>query len=238
MENAKLRAAEIFTNEVVKNLKGIYAIYLFGSVAKGVAAPESDVDVLVVLISKREEAYDALAKAATRAYEETGEAVEFITMDIEEFLRLKPISPLLYEVEEWGKTLFLDGGALEERARALSRLAEEYASSARRCADMGMLRLALDAWHNAVELLLKALIMLKGRPLPRTHGGYVHVFGEIYVRSGEVRKNIIRDLMIGLEARNKARYEPDYTPGPRELELLERLYHELSELLARSLREG
>ena len=63
MENAKLRAAEIFTNEVVKNLKGIYAIYLFGSVAKGVTAPESDVDVLVVLISKREEAYDALAKA-------------------------------------------------------------------------------------------------------------------------------------------------------------------------------
>ena len=56
--------------------------------------------------------------------------------------------------------------------------------------------------------------------------------------SGEARKNIIRDLMKGLEARNKARYEPDYTPGPEELELLEKLYHELSELLASSLREG
>ena len=238
MEDAKLRAAEVFTEEVVRGLKGVYAIYLFGSVAKGTTEPESDVDVLVVLTSKREEAYDVLAEAATKAYEETGEVVEFIIMDIEEFLRLKPISPLLYEVEEWGKTLFLDGGALEERARALARLAEEYASSARRCADMGMLRLALDAWHNAVELLLKALIMLRGRPLPRTHGGYVHVFGEMYVMSGEARKNIIRDLMKELEARNKARYEPDYTPGPGELELLERLYHELSELLASSLREG
>ena len=80
--------------------------------------------------------------------------------------------------------------------------------------------------------------MLRGRPLPRTHGGYVHIFGEIYVVGGEARKNIIRDLMKGLEAGSKARYEPDCTPGPEELELLERLYHELSGLLASSLREG
>ena len=238
MDNRKLRAAELFTREVVGRLRGVYAVYLFGSVAKGTAAPESDVDVLVVLASRPEDTYDVLAEAATRAYEETGEVVEFITMDLEEFLRLRTRSPFLYEVERWGKRLYLDGGQLVERARALARLADEYASSARRCAAEGMLRLALDAFYNAVELLLKALIMMSGHPLPRTHGGYIHVIGEIYVRAGRARENMVRDLMRALETRSKARYEPDYAPSADELELMERLYSELSELLASSLREA
>jgi len=235
LEEPKLEAAELFARDVVRGLKGVYAIYLFGSVAKGTAGPESDVDVLVVLASKTEEAYDVLARASSRAYERTGQVVEFVVMDIEEFLRLRPTSPFLYEVEKWGKALYLDGGQVVERAKALARLADEYASSARAVADMGMIRLAVDALHNAVELLLKALIILRGKPLPKTHGGYIHVSGELYVAHGEVPRKVLRDLMKGLEVRNKARYEPGYTPTISDLELLEGLYKELRGLLIKEL---
>jgi uncharacterized protein (UPF0332 family) len=34
-----------------------------------------------------------------------------------------------------------------------------------------------------VELLIKVLIIISGRDLPRTHAGYIHIFGEIYVAS-------------------------------------------------------
>ncbi len=228
--NRKLKAAKAFVAEVVKNLDSVHAAFLFGSSAKGTATPWSDVDVLVVLGKRDEKAYDVLAEAASRVYRETGEVIEFITMDVEEFYRLKSTSPFIYEVERWGKLLHLDGAPLAEGARELARLAREYMDSARRCASEGMSRLALDAGYNAVELLLKALILLTGKPLPRTHGGYIHVFAEPYVKTGRARANITRDLMRALEARNKARYEPGYTPTTSDWELVEKLYTELKTL--------
>ncbi len=83
--------------------------------------------------------------------------------------------------------------------------------------------------YNAVELTLKALIIASERPLPRTHGGYIHVFNEVY--GGRLRENLLRDLMKALELRNKASYEPSYTPTLSDVELCRKLYHEVKALL-------
>ncbi|RLE87366.1 MAG: hypothetical protein DRN04_18250 [Thermoprotei archaeon] len=225
----KREAATLFTKEVLSKAKHIYAIYLFGSLPKGMATPESDVDLLVVYSVEDKGLHDILANASSKVYRELGEVVEYVTMSIEEYLSLLESSPFLYEVRKWGEILYMDGGEAEERARQLAKLAREYAESAEKCISHGMLRLALDAMYNAVELILKALIIAAEKPLPRTHGGYIHVFNEIY--RGKLRENMLRDLMKALELRNKARYEPSYTPTLNDIELCRKLYSEVKLLL-------
>ena len=221
----KREAATLFVKEVLSRARHIYAIYLFGSLPKGTATPESDVDVLVVYSADDGGLHDILADASNKVYRETGEVVEYVTMGVEEYLSLLETSPFLYEVRRWGEALYTDGGEAVERARQLAKLASEYADSAEKCISHGMLRLALDAMYNAVELMLKALIIASERPLPRTHGGYIHVFNEIY--RGRLRENMLRDLMRALELRNKARYEPGYNPTLSDIELCRKIYTRL-----------
>jgi len=225
----KREAARLFTKELLSKAKHIYAIYLFGSLPKGTAAPESDIDILVVYSVENENLHNTLADASTKVYRELGEVIQYVTMNIEEYLSLLETSPLLYEVRRWGEVLYMNGGEASERAKQLAKLASEYADSAEKCISHGMMRLALDAMYNAVELLLKALIIASEKPLPRTHGGYIHVFNEIY--GEKLRKNILRDLMRALELRNKARYEPGYTPTLSDIELCRKLYDEVKALL-------
>ncbi len=230
MELSKKReAVALFTKEVLSKTRHIYAIYLFGSLPKGIAVPESDVDVLIVYSVEDENLHDILANASSKVYRELGEVVEYVTMSVEEYLSLLEISPFLYEVRKWGRVLYMNGGEVIERAKQLAKLADEFAEAAEKCISHGILRLALDAIYNAIELVLKALIIAAEKPLPRTHGGYIHVFNEIYKE--RIRKNMLGDLMKALELRNKARYEPSYTPTLSDIELCRKLYIEVKNLL-------
>ncbi len=92
---------------------------------------------------------------------------------------------------------------------------------------MLMYRAAIDLGQNAVELLLKALIIASGHPLPRTHGGYVHKFGEIYVVAGKAPRDLVTKLYRALELGNKARYDPDYEPTSLDVEEVLKVYGEL-----------
>ena len=225
----KREAAVLFVREVLSRARHIYAIHLFGSLPKGMAAPESDVDVLVVYSIEDGSLHDVLAYASSKVYRELGEVVEYVAMSVDEYLSLLETSPLLHEVKRWGETLYLDGGEAVERAKQLANLASEYAEAAERCMSQGMLRLALDAMYNAVELALKALIVAAERPLPRAHGGYIHEFNEAYRES--VGEGMLRDLMKALELGGKARYEPSYTPTISDVELCRKLYVEVEALL-------
>ena len=225
----KHEAAMVFVKEVLGRARHIYAIYLFGSLPKGMATPESDVDVLVVYSVEDKNLHNILAEASSKVYRELGEVIEYVTMSVEEYLSLLETSPFLYEVRKWGKVLYMNGGEAVKRARQLAKLANEYAESAEKCLSHGMLRLALDAMYNAIELMLKALIIASERPLPRTHGVYIHVFNEIYRE--RIRENMLRELMKALELRNKARYEPSYTPTLSDVELCRKLYTEVKTLL-------
>jgi uncharacterized protein (UPF0332 family) len=42
--------------------------------------------------------------------------------------------------------------------------------------------------------------------LPRTHGGLINRFGDLYARTGKVPPQMGRDLHIALEIRARARY--------------------------------
>ena len=230
-------AEEIFTNKLLSKLKeGVYAVYLFGSVAKGLADERSDIDVLVVVREASEEVYGALADSAFETYLETSRSVEFVTMTVEEFFRLMGKSPFLYEVRKHGRVLHLSGGEVIERARALLELANSYREAAARCLEGGLIRVALDALHNALGLTLKGLILVRGRPLPSTHGGYVHVFGELYVQTGEARRNVVRDLHRALELRNRTRYEPYATLTEGDVDFLMNLCREIEELAKHSIK--
>jgi uncharacterized protein (UPF0332 family) len=59
-----------------------------------------------------------------------------------------------------------------------------------------MYRTAIDLGQNAVELVLKTLILVKGEALPRSHGGCIHKFGELYVVKGEVEREMITRVYI------------------------------------------
>jgi uncharacterized protein (UPF0332 family) len=99
-----------------------------------------------------------------------------------------------------------------------------------------MYRTAIDLGQNAVELVLKTLILVKGEALPRSHGGCIHKFGELYVVKGEVDREIITRVYRALELRNKARYDPDYEPIKAEVNEVLQVYKEIREIVCKILK--
>ncbi|MEX0569291.1 MAG: HEPN domain-containing protein [Candidatus Njordarchaeota archaeon] len=234
----KFEATKSFVDLVMaKAREKIYAIYLFGSVAKGTADIHSDIDVLIIAYEKDDELYDVLSSAAFEVFQKTGESIEFLVFDFEEAMRSSYASPFFHEVKRYGKLLYLNGGRIRERAEALLRLSEHYRSGAYDLKRLGYYRIALDTLYNALELLIKALILMEEKPLPKTHGGYLHLFGQLYVRTGVARNTLLRDLHKCLDARNKARYDPDAEISISDIEFVENIYEEMRELLIARLKK-
>lgn len=67
----------------------------------------------------------------------------------------------------------------------------------------------MDAAYNAAEFAAKGLILLKQDDLPGSHGGIVSLFGQLYVKTKKIGKEIGRGLNTALKLRNVARYKPD-----------------------------
>ena len=77
----KLRAAELFADRVVERIRErIYAIYLFGSVAKGATDIDSKVDILIVADRKDDALYGILSDVAFEVFLSTGESIEFLVL--------------------------------------------------------------------------------------------------------------------------------------------------------------
>jgi predicted nucleotidyltransferase len=223
--------AEEFAELLAQKLGGrLVKVILFGSVAKGFADVSSDVDVLVVVDRISDDVRSTVAEIAFDVSVRFGEPIEYIVMGLEEYRAKSLDNPFIYEVEHFGRVLYHDPKPEEEMVKKLLRLADEYYSYAVRCAQQLMYRPAIDLSQNAVELLLKALILAKGEALPRTHGGYIHKFGELYVLQGDVDRVIIAKLYKVLELRNKARYDPEYEPVEAEVSEVLQTYRELREI--------
>jgi len=232
----KTGCAEEFAEQLAGRLSGrLYRVVLFGSVAKGTADVDSDVDVLVVVDRVSEDVKNIVAEVAFQVGLSCGEAIEYVLMGLEEYRSRDPDNPFIYEVERWGRVLYEDPEPEMRRALRLVELAEEYYSYAEKCRQNLMYRAAIDLGQNAVELLLKALVLFRGGALPRTHGGCIQRFGELYVLTGEVDRGIVSKLYRVLDLRNRARYDPDYTPSEVDTDEVFQMYRELRDIARRIL---
>lgn len=182
-------------------------IVLFGSLAKEESRPESDVDVLVFSFNGRESLREACAEAAFEVAVETGEGLSPLVYPLSEYF--SPRTYFTYRATRFGKEVFsvADSELKQREIRALGRLAEVYLAGAERSFNAGDLRIAIDAAYNAAELCVKGLLLLRLDDIPGSHGGLVGKFGELYVQTGELPRELGRRLNKGLEARAAARYD-------------------------------
>ncbi len=210
----------------------IVKILLFGSQAKHTATEDSDIDILI--------------------FTSNGKSVEKSLMDIVYDFMLQhkaPLEVLTAGVDElfFGQDYFLQnivGYGVEiysmEKDQIkkimlteLITLAEEYLEAAREIIPRRHLRLAIDAAYNAAELVAKAMILLKQEDLPGSHGGVVSLFGQLYVLSGEVDKELGRSLHLALKWRNEARYKPNALVSQENAQYVVNLAQDLLHLARR-----
>ena len=77
--------------------------------------------------------------------------------------------------------------------------------------------------------------MLKLPDIPGSHGGIVNKFGQLFIKTGEVPKEIGRQLRLALERRNNARYEPHAQITKEHNEEIINLGNRLQEILEKEL---
>ena len=114
-------------------------------------------------------------------------------------------------------------------------LSKEYLDGAKRSVEDGYHRIGVDAGYNAAELALKGLLLFRLDDIPTTHGGLVHRFGDLYVRTGEVDKQILRALGTSLKARNEARYRYDVNVTEEHFAPILALAETLQKMLAEKI---
>jgi len=162
-------------------------VMLFGSYAKGCADEWSDVDVLVVYIGmERDEATRLVAEAAAQVALRYDVPLEPLVLSLHEYLEETLFTR---EVKKTGKILYSINPGLEARELAYDylHLATRWLEYSKEVQREGKgPRSVIDAAYNAAELAIKALVILKGETLAKTHGGLLSQFGRLYVRVGIV----------------------------------------------------
>ena len=213
----KVKCARVFAELLANRLKGrLIKVVLFGSVAKGSCSADSDVDLLIIVDRVDEDVKRIIAEFAFEASHEFQEPIEYIVMEFEEYKARGLDNPFIHEVEHYGKVLHYDPEPEKEMIRKLLDLAEEYYKYAERCAQRLMYRAAIDLGQNAIELMLKALILVKG----------------------EVEREVVTRLYRALELRNKSRYDPDYKPLEVDVNEVLQAYREIREVARKILKEN
>jgi uncharacterized protein len=216
ISDTKNKAVKEFTRQLIASEAGkdVIKVILFGSVAKGDAKEESDIDLLVFASNSLDKVSDVCAEVSFQTWIKYHQAVEPLVYCIDA-LRFSN-SSFIEQVLRNGQEVYgmAEDKKLKIEARGYLSLAEHYLDGAKRNMSVGDFRVCIDTAYNSCELCAKALILLKGEDIPGSHGGVVNRFGELYILSGEMAKEFGRRLNRYLELRNKARYDPhaDVTP--------------------------
>jgi len=154
--NKDLLIEEIL-NEFVLQLREhfgnkILGVYLFGSVAKGSATPESDIDVLIVYdnISERN-LLELISEISFKIVCKMGRMIEAVYMSKQEYEQSLGRSPFLWEVLNFGKPIFsiLEGTEWELDFKDYIGWAQEYLNYAEDSIKENKIRLAIDCGYNA-----------------------------------------------------------------------------------------
>lgn len=206
---------EYLLNSKLEN--NIAKIIVFGSYAKGSVTTESDIDILIF----KTDGIEVEKAIMDRTYDfmmENNAPLEVLIAGIDELF----VNPdyFTYNITRYGLEIYsMEKDEMKAvMSRDLKNLAEEYFESAREVLALNRIRLAVDAAYNAAELAAKALILFKQDDLPGSHGGLVSLFGQLYVKTGELDKVIGRNLNAALRVRNVARYKPDALLSKKDAE--------------------
>jgi HEPN domain-containing protein len=185
-------------------------VVAFGSVAEGTARPDSDIDVLVVTTVAPGPVKRTAQRVAGQVFDATGQWVEVHTYPVGAWLL--PQSLFMLEAQR-GKEVYSMDDATIRRAEAQKYvgLALTYRETAASLLSADDVRVAADAAHNAVELVLKALLLLGGEKLPRSHREVINNFALAWRGDLRLPRGMARRLHQSLDTRNRARYDPDAT---------------------------
>lgn len=219
-------------NSDLKN--NIVKIILFGSYAKRVASPDSDIDVLIFTT----DGVDAEISVTDRVYDfmlEHNVPLEVVTSTVDELFLFQDY--FTFNVTQYGLEVY----SMEKEKiksvmlRDIKGLAEEYFESGQEVLARNRVRLAVDAAYNAAELAAKGLILLKQDDLPGSHGGVVNLFGQLYVKTNEIDKEIGRGLNVALRLRNEARYKPNSLLNKDDAQNVLRLAEDLIKIVSEKI---
>ena len=231
----KDNALEQFTQRLLSSdvREQIAKMILFGSVAKGDARQDSDVDVLIFGFGDLRKLSGACAEASLDIVMESGEYIQALVYCIDDFS--PPRSYFLYRVMCYGKEIYsMDEDELRNReVEGYLALAEEYLEVAKSSLAEERYRVAVDTAYNAAESCARGLLLLKLPELPRSHRGLLAKFSEFYVRNGVLPGRFGRALNLMLELRSRARYDANALMSKGEaqdaVELAEALMEALKE---------
>lgn len=234
----KLNAAVDFVARLLDSPAGpsIARILLFGSVARGEARPNSDVDVMTFGGLQLDDLKEYTAQAAWEATVEWGEQVAQLTFGLGDLFQ--PRTYLVYNALKRGKELY----AMEEQearrleAQNLYRKAQRHSEQARHATANQDFELAVVGAYTAAELAAKALVLLKaGVDLLSTHGGLIQIFGREYIKTGEAPKHWGRMLSVGLESRGTALYNTAVMTDSRDAQTMLDLAQEMLDFLEQKI---
>jgi len=208
LHRRKLRAVDNFIEKLLSQPERdqLGRVILFGSALEGEITAESDVDLLVLGTGDLQTLRRACAAAAFETSLATGERVEPLVFPLSYYYH--PASPFMHRLRRQGKEVW-SVGEHELKLTLLAsqhRLAADYLRVARYVYDNGDYRQAVDLAYNAAEAAVKGLLLLELEELPRTHGGLINRFGDLYARTGKVPPQMGRDLHMALQIRARARY--------------------------------
>ena len=229
-------AAEDFAQRVLAVLGDrVGAIVLYGSVARGDAGPDSDVDVLVVGSgddgigkSIREVGADQTHETGYKFFVET---TAYGRGEFLKFLRLG--SPLIMNILEDGVVLYDTGIFSEARAYGAQlsdaeieimmdwrvarhlELADEALEDAEFALNSGRLRNAAERAYYAMFHTASAAVAKTDVRPHRTHGGVANQFGLRYVTTGLFDASLAGALGEIYELRRQSDYhlDVDFTEG-------------------------
>ncbi len=185
----------------------IAKIILFGSLSKNESQINSDIDILIIHFGS-DDLEEQLAAETLNYMIKSGAPIEYIPYGYFE-VKYNP-SYFVHSILEKGVVLYMkDEEKLKKKEiEGYIDLSEIFMNDAQECFKRNRIRATIDLAYNALELKIKALLLNLLEDLPGSHGGLISKFGELYIMTKKIPKELGKNLNIALSLRNKARYDP------------------------------